>query len=114
MKAWLNCSIFMSKASQNAQELTRLAFVSETAKIGKDVYIAPFAYVGDNAEVGEQYRASSRMLLSVVAPKVGSNCIIYANATIYHDCRVGNHCILHAGSVIGADGFRICPYPRWL
>ena len=60
-----------------------LAFVAETAKIGKDVYIAPFAYVGDHAEVGD--------------------------STIYHDCRVGNHCILHSGCVIGADGFGFAP-----
>ena len=34
--------------------------------------------------------------------KVGNDCIIYANSTIYHDCRVGNHCILHSGCVIAS------------
>ena len=44
--------------------------------------------------------------------KIGSNCILYANSTVYHDCRVGNNCILHAGCVIGADGFGFAPTPQ--
>jgi UDP-3-O-[3-hydroxymyristoyl] glucosamine N-acyltransferase len=43
---------------------------------------------------------------------VGSNCILYPHATVYHDCRVGNNCILHAGSVVGADGFGFAPSPE--
>ena len=41
--------------------------------------------------------------------KVGKDCILYANCTVYHDCRVGDRCILHAGSVVGADGFGFAP-----
>lgn len=85
-----------------------LAFVAETAKIGKDVYIAPFAYVGEQAEIGDNTVIHPHVTIGSNA-KVGSDCIIYANATIYHDCRVGNHCILHAGCVIGADGFGFAP-----
>ena len=43
---------------------------------------------------------------------MGNDCIIYANVTIYHDCRIGNRCILHAGCVIGADGFGFAPTPE--
>ena len=32
-----------------------LAFVAETAKIGKDVYIAPFACIGEYAEIGRAH-----------------------------------------------------------
>ena len=88
-----------------------LAFVAETAKIGKDVYIAPFAYVGDHAEVGDNTVIHPHATIGSGA-KVGNDCIIYANATIYHDCRVGNRCILHAGCVIGADGFGFAPTPE--
>ena len=35
------------------------AYVAETAKIGKDVYIAPFACIGDHAEVGDNTRLHS-------------------------------------------------------
>ena len=85
-----------------------LAFVAETAKIGKDVYIAPFACIGEYAEVGDNTVIHPLGTIGCGAI-VGNDCIIYANSTIYHDCRVGNHCILHSGCVIGADGFGFAP-----
>lgn len=41
--------------------------------------------------------------------KLGNNCIIYPNVTIYQGCRLGNNVTIHAGSVIGADGFGFAP-----
>lgn len=67
-----------------------LAFVSPTAKIGNDCYIAPFAYIGDGVVVGD-------------------NCRIYPHVTIYEGCKLGNRVTIHAGSVIGADGFGFAP-----
>ena len=87
------------------------AYVAETAKIGKDVYIAPFACIGDHAEVGDNTVIHPHATVGGGA-KISSNCILYANATVYHDCRVGNNCILHAGCVIGADGFGFAPTPQ--
>lgn len=88
-----------------------LAFVAETAKIGKDVYIAPFACIGDHAEIGDNTVIHPHATVGGGA-KVGSNCIIYSSATVYHDCRIGNNCILHSGCVIGADGFGFAPTPQ--
>lgn len=88
-----------------------LAFVAETAKIGKDVYIAPFACIGDHAEIGDNTVIHPHATVGGGA-KVGSNCIIYSGATVYHDCRIGNNCILHSGCVIGADGFGFAPTPQ--
>ena len=87
------------------------AYVAETAKRGKDVYIAPFACIGDHAEVGDNTVIHPHATVGGGA-KIGSNCILYANSTVYHDCRVGNNCILHAGCVIGADGFGFAPTPQ--
>lgn len=88
-----------------------LAFVAETAKIGKDVYIAPFACIGDHAEIGDNTVIHPHATVGGGA-KVGNNCIIYSGATVYHDCRIGNNCILHSGCVIGADGFGFAPTPQ--
>lgn len=88
-----------------------LAFVAETAKIGKDVYIAPFACIGDHTEIGDNTVIHPHATVGGGA-KVGNNCIIYSSATVYHDCRVGNNCILHSGCVIGADGFGFAPTPQ--
>ena len=67
-----------------------LAFVSKSAKIGQNVYIAPFAYIGDNVTIGDGSR-------------------IYPHVTIYDGCKIGKNVTIHAGSVIGADGFGFAP-----
>ena len=67
-----------------------LAFVSPSAKIGKDVYIGPFTFVGENVEIGDGSR-------------------IYPHVTIYDGCRIGKNVTIHAGTVIGADGFGFAP-----
>jgi UDP-3-O-[3-hydroxymyristoyl] glucosamine N-acyltransferase len=66
------------------------AFVSPSAKIGKDVYIGPFTYIGDGVQIGD-------------------GCRIYPNVTIYEGTKIGNRVTIHAGSVIGADGFGFAP-----
>ena len=67
-----------------------LAFVSESAQIGKDVYIGPFTFVGEGV-------------------KIGDGSIINPNVTIYDGCQIGKNVTIHAGSVIGADGFGFAP-----
>ena len=67
-----------------------LAFVSESAHIGKDVYIGPFTFVGEGV-------------------KIGDGSIINPNVTIYDGCQIGKNVTIHAGSVIGADGFGFAP-----
>lgn len=99
----------MSKPKRTG--IDSLAFIAPTAKIGKDVYIAPFACIGDNAEIGDNTVIHPHVTVGGGA-KVGNNCILYSGATVYHDCLVGNNCILHSGCVIGADGFGFAPTPN--
>jgi len=88
--------------------ISSLAFIAETAKVGEDVYIAPFVAIGDGAEVGDGAELHPHATIGPRA-KVGKNTIMYSNSVVYHDCVVGNRCILHAGCVIGADGFGFAP-----
>ena len=71
-------------------EVSSLAYVADSARIGQNVSIAPFAYIGDNVVIGD-------------------GTIINPHVTVYHDCKVGARCILHAGCVVGADGFGFAP-----
>lgn len=88
-----------------------LACIDPTAKIGKDVYIDAFAYVGANAVIGDGVALHPHATICENAV-IGENSILYPNVTVYHDCRVGKRCILHAGSVVGADGFGFAPSPE--
>lgn len=85
-----------------------LAYVAPTAKIGKDVFMAPFSAVGDYAEIGDGAQLHPHATVGAHA-SIGKDTIMYSNSVVYHDCRVGNRCILHAGCVIGADGFGFAP-----
>mgnify|MGYP000307394350 FL=1 len=88
-----------------------LAFISPSAKIGKDCYIGAFAYIGDHVVIGEGSQVYPHTTIYDGA-KVGNDCLIYPNVSIYHDCHIGNHVIIHSGAVIGADGFGFAPSPE--
>ena len=88
--------------------VSQMAFIAESAKIGKDCYIGAFAYVGDNAEIGDGTQIHPHAVIED-GVKIGSGCLIYPNATIYQGCKLGDNVTIHAGSVIGADGFGFAP-----
>lgn len=85
-----------------------LASVSDKATIGKNVYIGPFAVIGEGAIVDDDTQIYPHVFIGD-GVKVGKGCLIYPNVTIYHDCIIGNGVTIHAGSVIGADGFGFAP-----
>lgn len=87
------------------------AYVSETAKIGKDVYIAPLAYIGEGVTVGDGTQIYANVTVEE-GSAIGEGCIIYPNVSIYHGCKIGANVILHSGCVIGADGFGFAPTPE--
>lgn len=92
------------------QGIDPLAFISQKAKIGKNVYIGAFAYIGDGVELGDGCQVYPHATI-MESCRLGTNCIVYPNVSIYHECRIGNNVIIHSGSVIGADGFGFAPNP---
>lgn len=54
-------------------------------QIGERCRIAPFTYIGEDVEVGD-------------------DAVIGANATLVN-CSIGRHVVLHSGVRIGQDGF---------
>ena len=85
-----------------------LAFVSDKATVGEDVYIGAFAYVGDGATVGDGCQIYPHVFIGD-GVKVGAGSLLYPNVTVYHGCQLGCNVTIHAGSVIGADGFGFAP-----
>lgn len=88
--------------------ISPMAFISESAKIGKDCYIGAFAYIGDGVVIGDNTQIHPHAVIEEGA-SIGTGCQIYPNVTIYHGCKLGNNVTIHAGSVIGADGFGFAP-----
>jgi UDP-3-O-[3-hydroxymyristoyl] glucosamine N-acyltransferase len=84
------------------------SYVSESATVGKDIYLGAFAYIGDNAKIGDNVKIYPQAYIGDNV-KIGDNTIVYAGAKIYADCVIGKECVIHAGAVIGADGFGFAP-----
>lgn len=85
-----------------------LAFISDSATVGNDVYIGAFAYVGDKTKIADGAKIYPHVYLGN-GVQVGSNTTLYAGVRVYDYCQIGNNCMLHAGAVIGADGFGFVP-----
>jgi UDP-3-O-[3-hydroxymyristoyl] glucosamine N-acyltransferase len=84
--------------------VSKEAFISDSATIGENVSIYPYAYISDGVSIGKG---------SVINPFVfigentviGEQCTIYPNVTLRERVLIGNKVIIHSGSVIGSDGF---------
>ncbi|RYZ54035.1 MAG: UDP-3-O-(3-hydroxymyristoyl)glucosamine N-acyltransferase [Sphingobacteriales bacterium] len=60
--------------------------VSDTAVIGEGTHLQPGVFVGNHV-------------------RIGRNCLIHANVTIYDYTEIGDNVIIQAGTVIGGDAF---------
>jgi len=97
-----------AESGNRKQGIDSLAYVHETAKIGNDVYIAPFVYIGKNTEIGDGVQLYPHVYLSDNV-KVANNTILAAGVKVYHNCVIGSKCVIHSGVVIGSDGFGFAP-----
>ncbi len=92
----------------NKSGVSKQAFISESAKTGKDIYLGEFAFIGENVEIGDNVKIYPQVFIgdNVI---IGDNTTVFASVKIYSDCVIGKDCTIHAGVVIGADGFGFAP-----
>jgi UDP-3-O-[3-hydroxymyristoyl] glucosamine N-acyltransferase len=83
-------------------------FIHPSAKIGKDVYIAAFSYIGEHAEIGNDVKIFAQVFIGANT-KVGDRTVLHPGVKLYHDCVIGNDVTIHAGTVLGSDGFGFAP-----
>jgi len=93
---------------QQLKGIQQPAYIDATAKIGDNVYIGAFAYVGEHVIVADGAKIYPNAFLGNNV-HIGANSIINPGATVYHDCIIGSNVIIHAGAVIGSDGFGFAP-----
>ena len=86
------------------------SFVSDSAKIGNNVYIGAFAYIGQNVEIGDNTQIFPHTFIGDNC-KVGNNTILHSGVKCYAHNIIGSHVIIHSGAVLGSDGFGFAPQP---
>lgn len=84
------------------------SFVSPSAKLGKNVYIGAFSYVGEDVVLADGVKIFPNCYVGD-GVKLGTNTRIHAGVKIYHGTIMGAQCVVHSGAVIGADGFGFVP-----
>jgi len=87
-----------------ASGISDRAYVSDKARIGKEVSVYPMAFVSDGALIGDRTVIYPGVFIGENS-SVGDECIIYPNVTIRENGKIGGRVIIHSGAVIGSDGF---------
>ena len=101
---------YQQMQTQQLQGVQQPSYISATAAYGKNVYIAPFAYIGDGTVIGENVKIFPGVFIGNNV-QIGDNTLLHPGVKIYHDCVIGKSVTIHAGSVIGGDGFGFAPQP---
>ncbi len=88
--------------------ISKLSFISESAKVGTNIYAGEFSFVGENARIGNNVKIYPQVYIGDNAV-VGDNTTLFSGVKLYSETVVGKNCIIHSGTVIGSDGFRFNP-----
>ena len=84
--------------------ISEKGIIEQDAKIGKDVSLYPFVYVGRKSLIGNHVTLFPGVYIGNRA-EIGDGTVVYPNVTIMPDCIIGKNVIIHGGTVIGSDGF---------
>ncbi len=99
---------YQQMKTQQLQGVQQPCYFSPSAKKGDNVFIAAFAYVGDESEIGNNVKIFPNVFVGNNV-KIGDNTLLHPGVKIYHDCTIGKNVTIHAGTVIGGDGFGFAP-----
>ena len=78
--------------------------ISDSAKVGKDLYLGSFSYIGGNTTIGENVKIFPNAYIGDNV-KIDDNTLIYSGVKICSGTEIGPNCTFHMGVVIGSDGF---------
>ncbi|MCE3281403.1 MAG: lpxD [Chitinophagaceae bacterium] len=101
---------YQQMATQQLAGVQQPSFITPTAKLGNDVYIGAFVYIGEHVTIGNNVKVFPGAFIGDNVT-IGDNSILHPGVKVYHDCLVGKSVTIHAGSVIGGDGFGFAPQP---
>ena len=82
-------------------------FISEKAKIGRNVQIWHFAYVGDGTEIGDNVKIGSLAHVDYDV-KIGDNTKIEGQAYIPPLCRIGKNVFIGPAAALTNDPYPMC------
>ncbi len=103
-KAFTKLLEYYNQIKLNKSGIEEPSFISKTSKIGDNIYIGAFTYIGDNVSIGVNVKIFPNTYIGDNVT-IGNNSIVFSGAKIYSDCIIGENCVVNSGAIIGADGF---------
>ena len=88
--------------------ISKMASVSDSASMGKDLYVGDFTVISENASIGDKVQLYPQVYVGDHV-KIGEGTILHPGVKIYEGCVIGANCVIHAGAIIGGDGFGFAP-----
>ena len=107
-KAFSTLLNYYNQIKQNKSGIEQPSFISDSAKLGEELYIGAFSYIGENVTLGNNVKVYPNSYIGDNVT-IGDNSVIYPGAKVYSDCIIGASCTINSGSIIGADGFGFAP-----
>ena len=99
---------FGSPTEGKAPNISKLASIHPTAKLGANVSIGDFVVIEENVQIGDNTTIAHQAMIAANT-QIGSHTAIFAGVKIHKDSIIGNHCTLNANCVIGSEGFGYAP-----
>ena len=88
--------------------ISNMAVISDTASMGKELYVGEFTVISENASIGDGVQLYPQVYVGDHVT-IGEGTILHPGVKVYEGCVIGAHCVIHAGAIIGADGFGFAP-----
>ncbi len=99
---------YYNQVKNNKQGIEQPVFVSESAAVGKEIYLGAFSYVGENVQIADGVKIYPHVYIGDNVT-IGEGTVIFSGAKIYSETVIGKHCVVNSGCIIGADGFGYAP-----
>jgi len=111
--AYMSFALLLEKYSEIISGGTKTgieqpSYISTTAKLGKDVYVGAFSYIGENAVIADGVKIYPGCYIGNNV-SIGANSKVYSGVKIYDECKLSTKVVIHSGTVIGGDGFGFAP-----
>jgi UDP-3-O-[3-hydroxymyristoyl] glucosamine N-acyltransferase len=103
--------IFEEKWRPEPPKVHGKAEVHFEARLGKDVYVGPFAVIQGRTLIGDNTRIHPQAFIGRNV-RIGKNCIVHPHVFIGDYCELGDNVIINPGTVIGGDGYGYWTNPK--
>lgn len=106
--AYAKAITYLNPQPEESGTVDERASIGKDVRLGKNVTIYPFVFIGDGSTIGEGSTVYPNCFIGRNA-KIGHHTLIHPNVTIREKCIVGNNVIINSGAIIGSDGFGFAP-----